>query len=184
MALGKKVDWWTLLDGIDEIMEGAYNSAFDNSEYVGYYDELITEMCNAAGDFYEDLDRLKGDIWYHGIPFKVRKAATEDDEVENTAFWFNTVALTITDTDVDNLFFREDNFGDPKAEKEKRLRTLERLPKKELVWLLAEVHSFIFRYMELYSAWETIKGVITELDSRQAFVKTPDGLQPPQSAYL
>ena len=123
-------------------------------------------------------------MWYHGIPMKARKYATEDEDTESCAWWFNTVALTITDTDEETLFYQEDNFDDPEAEKKKRLRALERLPKKELVWLLAEVHSFIFRYMELYSAWETIKGVINELDSRQAFVKTKDGLQPPQSAYL
>lgn len=184
MGLYKKLDWWSITDMMDEIMEGSGNKCFCNSEYAGYYDELLTEMANAAGDLWCDVDKVKGDMWEHGIPWKVREFAEEDEETETAAFWFNTVALTLTETDISTLLYRENNFEDEESEKEKRLRMLERLPKKELLWIVPTVCNLIFRYLDLCGAWEAIKGTIDELDSRQAFVKDADGLREPKAAYL
>ena len=44
--------------------------------------------------------------------WKARKFAEEDEETETAAFWFNTVALTLTETDVSILFERENNYED------------------------------------------------------------------------
>lgn len=184
MGLYKELDWWSITDMIDEIIEGRENKCFRNSEYAAYYDELLTEMANAAGDLWCDIDKIKGDIYRHEIPWKARKYADEDEETETAAFWFNTVALTLTETDVSILFERENNYEDEESEKEKRLRMLERLSKKDLLWIVPTVCNLIFRYLDLCAAWEAIKGTIDELDSRQAFVKDQDGLREPRAAYL
>lgn len=184
MGLYKPLDWWSIIDMVDEIMEGTGNKCFRNSEYAGYYDELLTEMANAAGDLYCDIERVKDKICYRDIPYRTRKSPEEDDETENAAFWFNTVALTLTETDVSRLFYREDNFEDEEREREKRINALERLAKKDFVFLMREVGNLIFRYSDLCNAWQAIKGTIDELDSRQAFIKDKDGLREPKAAYL
>lgn len=184
MGLYKELDWWSLMDELEEIIEGTGNRCFRNSEYAGYYDELLTEMANAAGDFWNEYERVRNEIYRHDIPYKTRKYKTEDDDTENAAFWFNTVALMLTETDASQLFWREENFDDVETEREKRLKMLERLPKKDLLWIVSTVSNLIIRFLELDGAWQAIKGTIDELDSRQAFVKTEDGLKAPQSAYL
>lgn len=184
MGLYKQLDWWSITDMVDEIMEGTGNKCFRNSEYVGYYDELLTEMADAAGDFWCDIEKIKSEIYRHEIPWKARKYAEEDEETETAAFWFNTVALTLAETDISILFENENNFEDEETEKEKRLRALERLSKKDLVWIVPKVGNLIIRYIDLCGAWEAIKGTIDELDSRQAFIKDKDGLKEPKAAYL
>lgn len=184
MGLYRQLDWWSITDMVDEIMEGVGNECFRNSEYAGYYDELLTEMANAAGDLWCDIEKIKNDIYSHEIPWKMRKYAEEDEETETAAFWFNTVALTLTETDVSILFERENNYGNEESEKEKRLRMLERLSKKDFLWIVPTVCNLIFRYLDLCGAWQAIKGTIDELDSRQAFIKDKDGLREPKAAYL
>lgn len=184
MGLYKSLDWRSITEMVDEIMEGQGNECFRNSEYVGYYDELLTEMANAAGDLYCDIMEVKDQICYRDIPYKTRKYAEEDVEMENAAWWFNTVALTLTETDVSRLFYREDNFEDYEKEKQKRLKMLERLTKKDFMWIIQTVCNLIFRYLDLCGAWQAIKGTIDELDSRQAFIKNKEGLREPKSAYL
>lgn len=184
MGLYKPLDWWSITDMVDEIMEGRGNRCFRNSEYAGYYDELLTEMANAAGELWCDIEQIKGDICHHEIPWKARRFAEEDDETETTAFWFNTVALTLTETDTSMLFARENNYEDEDREKGKRLRMLERLSKKDLLWIVPTVGNLIFRYLDLCWAWEAIKGTIDELDSRQAFIRDEEGLREPKAAYL
>ena len=165
-------------------MEGGGNSCFKNSEYAGYYDELLTEMANAAGDFWSDCQDVRNEICYRDIPYKTRKYAEEDAETENAAWWFNAVALTLMETDASTLFFREDNFGDHEKERQKRLNILEKLSKKDFMWIIQKVSNLIIRYLDLCGAWDAIKGTIDELDSRQAFVKEEDGLREPRAAYL
>lgn len=184
MGLYVQLDWWSIEEKIDEILEGTGNRCFRNSEYVWYYDELLTELANAAGDFWNDKETIKNQICFRDIPYKARKYAEEDEETENAAFWFSTVALTLTETDASTLFYREENYGDHEKEREKRLNMLDRLSKKDLLWLVPTVCSLIVRYLEICGAWDAVKGTIDELDSRQAFIKDKDGLREPQAAYL
>lgn len=180
----KELDWWSIMDKVSEILEGTGNRCFDNSKYVWYYDELLTEMANAAGDFWNDCQTVKDNIGWRGIPYRTRRYAEEDEDTENAGYWFNTVALMLADTDTRTLFFREENFGDPEEEKTKRLNMLERLSKKDFIWLVQEISSLIIRYLELCGAWDAVKGCIDELDSRQAYIKDRDGLREPEAAYL
>lgn len=184
MGLYKPLDWWSITEMVDEIMEGMGNKCFRNSEYAGYYGELLTELANAAGDLYCDIQKVKDKIFYSGIPYRTRKNPEEDKKTENAAFWFNTVAMILTETNLSRLLYREYNFEDEEREREKRINALERLAKKDFVWLMREVGNLIFRYSDLCNAWQTIRGTIDELDSRQAFIKDENGLREPKAAYL
>lgn len=184
MALYKQLDWWSIRDKLDQIIEGRCADCFRNSEYAGYYDELLTELANGAGDYWQDTEEIKSQICNRDIPWKNRKYAEEDVETENAAWWFNAVVLTLAETDAGTLFYRESNFGDEETEREKRIRALERLSKKDFMWIMQTVCNFIIRYLDICGAWEALKGTIDELDSRQAFVKDRDGLQEPKAAYL
>ena len=73
---------------------------------------------------------------------------------------------------------------DEEREREKRINALERLAKKDFVWLMREVGNLIFKYLDICGAWQAVKGTIDELDSRQAFIKDKDGLKEPKAAYL
>lgn len=150
MGLYKALDWWSIIEMVDEIMEGQGNKCFRNSEYAGYYDELLTELANAAGDLYCDIMEVKNKISVSGIPYRTRKKPDEDEE----------------------------------REREKRINALERLAKKDFVWLMREVGNLIFKYLDICGAWQAVKGTIDELDSRQAFIKDKDGLKEPKAAYL
>lgn len=184
MGLYKELDWWSMSDKLDQIMEGKGSRCFKNSEYADYYDELLTEMANIASDFWMEFEEIKTQIFNRGIPFKTRKWGTKDDDTENAAFWFNTAALVLSQTDIETLFDLEENYGDYDTEKRKRINLLEKLPKKDFIWLVLETSNIIIRFLELDGAWETIKGTINELDSRQAFVKDKDGLKAPKASYL
>lgn len=185
MSLYKCLDWWSIMDGLDEIMLGRGNDCFRNSEYVGYYDELLTEMANVAGDFWNECDSIKNDILNHNIPYKANRSYTIDSESYNALYWFNTVALMFTETNIGVLLYREETYvNDDESEKEKRIRILERLPKKDFIWLVQTVSNLIIRYLELEGAWQSIKGIIDELDSRQAFIKEKGELKPSKSSYL
>ena len=118
MGLYKELDYWSIIDKLQEIMEGRYNSRFNNSEYAAYYDELLTELANVASDLWNDLESFKCEIYNRDIPFKTRKYIEEDIETENASWWLNTTMLTLSETDTDTLFYREEIFSD--VEKEKR----------------------------------------------------------------
>lgn len=182
MGLYKKLDWWSLMDQIDEILEESGNRCFRNSENAGCYDELLSELADVAGGFWNDCEALKYQIGYRGIPYRSRRYAETDEETETAAFWFNAAVLTLTD--VSTLFDREEKFGDTDKKKEKRLNMLAKLPKKDFIWLIQETDSLVIRYIDLCSAWEAVKGIIDELDSGQAFIKDKNGLHEPKSAYL
>lgn len=184
MGLYKELDWWSMSDKLEEIIDGRLNRCFKNSEYADYYEELLTEMANMASGFWMEFDRLKDEILNSGIPYKTRKWGTEEDNTENAAFWINTVALTLTETDIELLFDREENYGDYEEEKRKRINLLKKLSKEDFMWLVSVVSNLLIKFLELDGAWEAIKGVINELDSRQAFVKDKDGLKAPKSSYL
>ena len=50
MALYKKLDLWSITDGLDRMMDYCYNGNEKSSPYWGYYYELINELSIAASD--------------------------------------------------------------------------------------------------------------------------------------
>jgi hypothetical protein len=135
MGLYKELDYWSIIDKLQEIMEGRYNSRFNNSEYAAYYDELLTELANVASDLWNDLESFKCEIYNRDIPFKTRKYIEEDIETENASWWLNTTMLTLSETDTDTLFYREEIFSDVEKEKRSGRTYLKSFPKRILCGL-------------------------------------------------
>lgn len=52
------------------------------------------------------------------------------------------------------------------------------------MWLMQIGCSVAFRHLEICGAWDTIAGIIDELDMRQAFIKDGNELKEPRAAYL
>lgn len=86
MGLYKALDWWSIIEMVDEIMEGQGNKCFRNSEYAGYYDELLTELANAAGDLYCDIMEVKNKISVSGIPYRTRKNRMKTKKLKTLLF--------------------------------------------------------------------------------------------------
>ena len=59
MALYKKLDLWSISDGLDKMMDYCYNGNVKNSPYWDHYYDQINELCNAAADMYNELQDVK-----------------------------------------------------------------------------------------------------------------------------
>ena len=64
MALYKKLDLWSISDGLDKMMDYCYNGNEKNSPYWDHYCEQVNELCNAAADLYNELQDIKSRLWY------------------------------------------------------------------------------------------------------------------------
>ena len=184
MALFKKLDMWSIMDGIDKIMDYEYNGNEKDSQYWDYYSEQITEMSCIAADMYNEMMGLKQHISYK-MPYK-KIEFCDEDECEQTAIaWFNTAACMLSDVDMKVLLENENCYDDDLIkEKEKRINALQRCTKEQQMFLYGEVLGFITRYLELVAAFETIISVINELDYHQSFIINKNGVVAPDSAYL
>ncbi len=184
MALYKKLDLWSISDGLDKMMDYCYNGNVKNSPYWYHYCDQINELCNAAADMYNELQDIKNKLWYQ-MPAKKIAFCGEDDCSQAATAWFNTAAAMLYDTDMTELLEHENIYcADEWADKQKRIAALNRLTKQQQMFLYTEVIGFITRYLELSAAFETIEAVIAELDYHQSAMKGNGGVTLPQSAYV
>lgn len=184
MALYKKLDLWSISDGLDKMMDYCYNGNEKNSPYWDHYCEQINELCNVAANLYNDLQDIKSRLWYQ-MPAKKIAFCGEDDCSQTATAWFNTAAAMLYDTNMTELLEHENIYcADEWAEKQKRIAALNRLTKQQQMLLYTEVIGFITRYLELSAAFETIEAVITELDYHQTVIKGGGSVALPQSAYV
>ena len=168
MALYKKLDLWSITDGLDRMMDYCYNGNEKGSPYWGYYYELINELSIAASDMYIELDTLKSHL-YREMPYKKIAFSDEDDCDQTAIAWFNTAAAMLYDTDMTELLENENIFcADEWEEKKKRIAAL----------------GFITRYLELSAAFDTIEAVINELDYHQSAIARKDAAAFPPAAYV
>ena len=187
MGLFKQFDIWSINDGLEEIMDYCYNGNEKESIYWDNYSEQINELANIAGEMYDELLSIRNRLGFrYDLPYK-KMDFYEEDAVSpghTDISWWNTAACMLSDTDMVSLLEGEGNYRyrDEEWEKEKRIRALERLTKKQQMALYTEVIGFITRYLELRAAFETILAVINELDYHQSFavgrqgeVRIPDG---------
>ena len=184
MALYKKLDLWSVSEGLDKMMDYYYNGNEKGSPYWDYYAEQINELCNMASGLYLELQDIKSSLWYQ-MPDKKIDFCGEDDSSQTAIAWFNTAAAMLSDTDMAELLEHENIYcADEGAEKQKRITALSRLTKQQQMLLYTEVIGFISRYLELSAAFDTIEAVINELDYHQSAVKGKGGDALPQSAYI
>ena len=59
MALYKKLDLWSIFDGLDKMTDYCYNGNEKESPYWDYYYDQINELCNMAADLYVELQDIK-----------------------------------------------------------------------------------------------------------------------------
>ena len=184
MALYKKLDLWSISDGLDKMMDYCYNGNVKNSPYWYHYCDQINELCNATADMYNELQDIKNKLWYQ-MPAKKIAFCGEDDCSQAATAWFNTAAAMLYDTDMTVLLEHENIYcADEWAEKQKRIAALNRLTKQQQMFLYTEVIGFITRYLELSAAFETIEAVIAELDYHQSAMNGKNGVTLPQSALV
>lgn len=188
MGLYKKLDLWSVYDGLEEIVNCYYDAQEKDSQYWDFYSDQINELGILAADMLNELVRLKERIW-RKLPDKNLEFCRDDGE-ESTPMgvsWFNTAACLLSDTDMVELLESEGKYTDyyeAAAEKQKRIKVLERLTKAQQMWLYTEVVGFIARYLELRAAYETITAVIREMEYHQSFIICKDGAVAPDEAYL
>ena len=184
MALYKKLDLWSIFDGLDKMTDYCYNGNEKESPYWDYYYDQINELCNMAADLYVELQDIKNRLWYQ-MPAKKIAFCDEDDCSQTAIAWFNTAASMLADTDMTELLEHENIYcADEWAEKQKRIAALNRLTKQQQMFLYTEVIGFITRYLELTAAFDTIEAVISELDYHQSAMNGKNGITLPQSAYV
>lgn len=189
MALFKRMDIWSIYDGLDEIMDYLYNGNEKGSIYWDYYSEQLNELANIAGEMYEELQEIRSRLSYkYNLPDKKLEFCEDDMGIggHTDISWWNTAACMLSDTDMAELLEREGNYGysDAEQEKAKRIRSLERLTKKQQMALFTEVLGFVTRYLELYAAFETIRAVINELEYHQSAVVKNGNITFPDEAYV
>lgn len=184
MALYKKLDLWSIADGLDKMMDYYYNGNEKDSRYWDYYADQINELCNVAAEMYIELRDVKNKLWYQ-MPAKKIAFCQEDDCSQTATAWFNTAAAMLFDTDMVELLENENIYcADVLVEKQKRVSALSRLTKQQQMFLYTEVTGFITRYLELSAAFDTIEAVISELDYHQSVVVTRGNVTLPLAAYV
>lgn len=184
MALYKKLDLWSIFDGLDKMTDYCYNGNEKESPYWDYYYDQINELCNMAADLYVELQDIKNRLWYQ-MPAKKIAFCDEDDCSQTAIAWFNTAASMLADTDMTELLEHENIYcADEWTEKQKRIAALNRLTKQQQMFLYTEVIGFITRYLELSAAFDTIEAVISELDYHQSAMNGKNGVTLPQSVYV
>ncbi len=184
MALYKKMDLWSVCDGLERMMDYCYNGNEKDSPYWSYYYEQINELSILASDLYEELDDIKGRLW-RNLPDK-KVAFCDQDACGQTAIaWFNTATAMLSDTDMAELLENENLYHtDILEEKKKRIAAFSRLTKHQQQLLYSEVTGFLMRYLELSAAFETIESVITELDHHQAAMARGENFALTQTAFV
>ena len=184
MGLYKKYDFWSVSDGLDSVMDYDYNGNERDSQYYDFYREQITEMCVLAADMWNELQSIKSRLWYD-LPDKKIEFCEEDECSQTVISWWNTAACMLSDVDMKTLLENENIYcADEEQEKEKRIKALDRLTKKQQMMLYTTVIGFITRYLELMAAVETITAVIRELDYHQSAINGKNGTSLPDSAYV
>lgn len=184
MGLYKKLDFWSITEDLDRMIDYDYNGNEKDSPYWDYYSDQIRELCVLASDMWQELQSLKSALWYR-LPDRKIEFCAEDTCSQTAIVWFNTAAAMLSDTDMVELLENENRYhADPLQEKQKRLHAMARLTKEQQLFLHSEVIGFITRYLELSAAFQTITAVINELNYHQAFAIRDNKVVLPQEAYL
>jgi len=185
MGLFKKLDFWSIMDGLDRLIDYDLSGNQRESIYWDFYSDQIRELSILAADMYNELDAIKTKLYYK-MPYKKIAFCEEDDCTQTAIAWFNTAACMLSDVDMSALLESENIYrADELAEKANRIRALEKLTKEQQMFLYAEVIGFLTRYLELVAAFDVIRSVITELDYHHASLTGKDGNTIlPVAAYL
>lgn len=183
MGLYKKLDYWSVLDGLQEMIDYEGNGNEKDSRYWDYYRGPIWEMSLLAADMWQELQETKERLWYF-FPDKKIDFCDEDNCSQTAIAWWNTAVCMLSDTDMRTLLEHENIYmADECREKQKRVRAFEKLTKKQRMFLWTGVIGFVVRYLELMAAFGTVSAVIRELDYHQSSTETPGTTGISDAAY-
>lgn len=191
MGLFKKYDWWSVSDQIQRVVDYYYDGNEKDSQYWDFYSDQINEMGCLAADMFNEMQEIRYRLSFkYDLPYKNLEFYEEDEAGSHTAIsWWNTAACMLSDIDMQALIENENPQKaafeeDCDREKEKRIRMLERLNKKQQMQLYTEVVGFLLRVQELMAAFEVITSTIRELEYHQSFINSKEGVKAPREAWL
>lgn len=187
MGLFQKLDMWSIVDELDKMTNYDINGNVNDSPYYDFYQEQILELSNISADMSEELlYKIRAGI-HRELPCVEYDFYNEDkSRAQTEVTWFNTAACMLSDVDMKTLLENEDiyEYSDIALEKSKRIRALEKLTKKQQMFLYTEVVGFIMRFLQLKAAFDVITFTIAELDYHQSFIIKKDGVVVPKAAYV
>lgn len=163
MGLFKKFDYWSILEGLTNIRDYEHDSK-EKSVFWTYYEEEIRELSDLALDLMQEMEEIQFKIM-HTFPKGFNNFYGEDRSILPSIAWWNTAACMLSDIDMEKISDSEKLFNtDYTSEKKKRIQAIEQLTMKQQVFLWSKVSGFISRYLDLMAAFETITGIIQELE--------------------
>ena len=59
MGLYKKLDLWSIIDGLDKMTDYDYNGNEKDSIYWDFYSDQIRELCILAADMWNEIEEIK-----------------------------------------------------------------------------------------------------------------------------
>lgn len=162
---------------------------YQHSAYYMDYADLFEEMSLIASELYGDMERLVREMdctWE--LPPKNRRELEElyGSEYPNGSAWFNTVSALMDETPM-KLLMEHDGFYNPYAEeneRKKRIRAVSCLTKEKLVLLFTEAYKLLTRYLRLTLTYQSISGLIEELEYLHSFRERKGQTELPPTAYV
>lgn len=122
MGILKKLDWWSIMDGLDELIEYAYKGNEKNSIYWDFYCDQINELSILAADMYNEMESIRGTLSFLQLPEKNIEFCEEDECTQTIIAWWNSAACMFSDIDMNTLLENENRYGlNEEIEKEKRI---------------------------------------------------------------
>lgn len=178
------LDVWSVRGVLEAILEIGSTYYDSQGMYFSYYSEEVNRLANSAGDMWTELERMLHSLGIN-LPFRRVKFDAEDELEGSGIAWFNIAASALPATNMLMMLMNEETieeFGDvvspyntDSIERTKRQNIITRLPKSQILLLMASVCSFITRLIELHEAYKTLCGVIDELDGQHTPIVSANG---------
>lgn len=172
MVIYESLDYWAISDSLAQILAFYYDAVYEKrSLYSDYYLDLIIELGILAEAMYDELSQ----VIVHALPWDIQYSdllfTDEEKGRQSNIVWFNTVTCMINDISMDAWLNHEEiyMFDDAEEKHQQQIRKLKQLTKQQQMSLFRAVTEFIFRYLELRAAYNTIVTTITELEFHQSF---------------
>lgn len=175
------LDYYSIIEKLSEI-EYRNDEAPKDEYYIDYADQF-NELSCIAGGLYNELEEIVRKIDYTwDLP--VCRARKLGDTYQ--AYWFNTAAALIDETDMMILMEGEGAYDpdDEETERNKRIRAARSLTKEQMLNLFRGTFNFLMKYLKLLQAYEMLCGLVDELRYLHSFRQYKEEFLPPTTAYI
>lgn len=188
MGFYRRLDYWSIAGGLDKIENCYHDTIYEKkNQYKEYYLDMITELANLAGEMYIELEHLVE----QSIPCEIlcdKNPYFDEEKMKGFSIvWFDAETCILNDIDMEVMLDNEGifDYDDLAAERNKRIRKLNQLTKRQQILLYEKVIGLVTRYMELQTSYDATLAVINGLDYHHSFIVKKDGsLCTPGAAYL